>query len=75
MPRVFELLASNPAKLLGVDTGALVEGYEADIALVEPEAPWFVDRTRMEATADNTPFDRQGVQGRVRALFKGGVQI
>ena len=73
--RAFDLLARNPAKLVGVDAGALVAGYEADIALVEPDAPWFVDRTKMEATADNTPFDRQGVQGRVRALYKGGVKI
>ncbi|MFL0357461.1 dihydroorotase family protein [Erythrobacter sp. GH1-10] len=73
--RAFELLATNPARLLGVDAGALVEGHEADIALVDPDAPWFVDRTKMEATADNTPFDRQGVQGRVRVLYKGGVKI
>ena len=75
MTRAFELLATNPANLLGVEAGALVEGHEADIALIDPEAPWFVDRTKMEATASNTPFDRQGVQGRVRALFKGGVEI
>nr|WP_298925714.1 dihydroorotase [uncultured Erythrobacter sp.] len=73
--RAIELLASNPARLLGVDAGALIVGHEADIAVIDPDAPWFVDRTKMEATSDNTPFDRQGVQGRVQALFKGGVQI
>ncbi len=74
-PRAFELLSSKPAHLLNVDAGVLVEGHEADIALIDPDAPWFVDRSKMEATASNTPFDRQGVQGRVRALFKGGVRI
>ena len=73
--RAFELLAKNPAALLGVPAGALSVGLEADIALVDPEAPWIVDRAKMEATADNTPFDRQGAQGRVRALIKGGVMI
>ncbi|MEM7689051.1 MAG: dihydroorotase [Pseudomonadota bacterium] len=73
--RAFELLATNPANLLGVPAGALAVGLEADIALVDPDAPWIIDRTKMEATADNTPFDRQGAQGRVRALIKGGVQI
>ena len=29
----------------------------------------------MEASAGNTPFDGQPVQGRVTALFKGGVSI
>ena len=73
--RAFELLAKNPAALLGVPAGALSVGLEADIALVDPEAPWIVDSDKMEATADNTPFDRQGAQGRVRALIKGGVMI
>ncbi len=75
MPRAFELLAGTPAELLGVDAGALAAGYQADIAIVDPEAPWFVDRTKMAATADNTPFDRLGTQGGVSALIKGGVEI
>ncbi|QFT76935.1 dihydroorotase family protein [Erythrobacter sp. THAF29] len=73
--RAFDLLARNPAILLGVDAGMLVTGHEADIAIIDPDAPWFIDRTRMSATADNTPFDRHGVQGRVTALYKGGVRI
>lgn len=73
--RAFDLLARNPAQLLGVDAGMLVAGHEADVAIIDPEAPWFIDRTKMSATADNTPFDRQGVQGRVTALYKGGVKI
>lgn len=75
LSRAFELLATNPANLLGVSAGVLKEDHEADIALIDPEAPWFVDRTKMAATSDNTPFDRQGTQGRVRHLIKGGVQI
>lgn len=71
----FRLLAANPAQLLGVNAGAIEPGREADIAVIDPDAPWIVDRRMMEATADNTPFDRQGVQGRVKALIKGGVEI
>ena len=75
MARAFELLATNPARILGVEAGALAAGFEADVAIVDPEAPWIVDRAKMEATADNTPFDRQGAQGRVLALVKGGVKL
>ena len=75
LPRAFDLMARNPAHLLGVAAGALAPGLEADIAIVDPEAPWIIDRRKMAATADNTPFDRQGTQGRVTALFKGGVAI
>ncbi|NVE94830.1 dihydroorotase [Altererythrobacter lutimaris] len=73
--RAFDLLASNPAKLLGVEAGTLDVGMEADIALVDPEKPWIIDRRKMAATADNTPFDGQPTQGRVTALFKGGLGI
>ena len=73
--RAFELLSGNPAKLLGVEAGALEVGLEADIALIDPEKPWVIDRRKMAATADNTPFDGQPTQGRVSALFKGGVSI
>ena len=75
IPRIFTLLASNPAKLLGVPAGALAAGLEADLALIDPDQPWIIDRRKMEATADNTPFDRQGAQGRVLGLWKGGVRL
>ncbi|ANK11909.1 dihydroorotase [Erythrobacter neustonensis] len=75
LPRAFALLAANPARVLGVNAGILAAGAEADLALVDPQAPWIIDRRRMEATADNTPFDRHGTQGRVLGLWKGGVRI
>lgn len=73
--RAFALMATNPARLLGVQAGLLAIGMEADIALVDPDRPWIVDSARMAAAAGNTPFDKQPVQGRVTALFKGGKQI
>ncbi|WP_374530891.1 dihydroorotase family protein [Novosphingobium sp.] len=73
--RAFALLASNPAALLGVDAGTLAVGAQADIALVDPDRPWVVSSDKMAAAAGNTPFDKQGVQGRVTALYKGGVEV
>jgi dihydroorotase len=73
--RAFDLVAGAPARLLGVEAGELREGAEADLALVDPEKPWVVDSARMAASAGNTPFDRQPVEGRVTALWKGGVPV
>ncbi|MGZ3265605.1 MAG: dihydroorotase [Croceibacterium sp.] len=73
--RAFDLLARNPASLLGVEAGELRVGAEADLALVDPERPWVVDSAKMAASAGNTPCDRQPVEGRVIALWKGGVSI
>jgi dihydroorotase len=75
LPRAFDLLAAAPARLLGINAGVLAEGREADVALVDPEKPWVVSSERMAATAGNTPFDGQPTQGRVIALFKGGVAL
>ncbi len=75
LPRAFALLASNPAALLGVDAGRLEAGAQADIAVIDPVKPWIVDSDKMAAAAGNTPFDKQGVEGRVLHLFKGGMAI
>jgi dihydroorotase len=50
-------------------------GAEADIALIDPEKPWVVDSNKMAASAGNTPFDKQPVQGRVVGLWKGGAAV
>ncbi|WP_305098093.1 dihydroorotase [Croceibacterium aestuarii] len=75
MERAFDLLAGEPARLLGVAAGELKADCEADLALMDPERPWILDSAMMEATAGNTPFDKQPVQGRATALWKGGVRI
>ena len=75
MPRAFALAAGNPAHLLGVPAGRLETGLEADLVLVDPDKPWVISSTRMAASAGNTPFDGQPVQGRATALYKGGVAI
>lgn len=72
MNRVFELLSTNPAKILGVEAGQIAQGHEADLIVVDPDAPWQVDTRKMAASAGNTPFDKLPVQGRVRAIYKGG---
>ena len=75
LARAFALLAANPAAILGVEAGVLAVGMEADLALIDPLKPWIVDSDKMAASAGNTPFDKQGVEGRVVALFKGGKQV
>jgi len=73
--RLFDLLAANPAKLLGVDAGRLEPGTEADLILIDEGTPWQVDAKKMAAYAGNTPFDGMPVQGRATAIWKGGLRI
>ena len=73
--RLFDLLAANPARLLGLDAGRLEPGLDADLILIDEGAPWQVDAKKMAAYAGNTPFDGMPVQGRATALWKGGQRI
>lgn len=75
LPRLFELLSTNPSQILGLDGGSLERGAPADLILLDSEAPWRVDSGRMRAAAGNTPFDKLPVQGRVFRLWKGGREI
>jgi dihydroorotase len=75
LPRLFQLLSANPARLLGVEAGTLTPGAEADLILIDPERPWQIDTKRMAARAGNTPFDGLPVQGRVMGVWKGGRRV
>ncbi|HSX54946.1 MAG TPA: dihydroorotase [Sphingomonas sp.] len=75
LDRLFALIASNPAKLLGIEAGTLVPGMPADLVLIDPGAPWQISSDRMAGKAGNTPFDGLPVQGKAVRLFKGGAEI
>ena len=75
LARLFALVASNPAKLLGIEAGTLAPGMPADLVLIDPGAPWQISSDRMAGKAGNTPFDGLPVQGKAVRLFKGGAEI
>lgn len=75
LERLFALLAANPARVLGLDTGALAVGQPADLLLFDAAAPWRIDADTLPGEAGNTPFDGLPVQGRALRLWKGGREI
>jgi dihydroorotase len=75
LPRLFALLSATPARLIGVPGGTLTIGSEADLVLVDPDAPWRINADWMAASAGNTPFDGLPVQGKVLKTIKGGQPI
>ena len=68
---VLALLTSAPAAIFGLP-GGLIAGAPADLALIDPGAPWRIDADTGAASAGNTPFDGMAVQGRVVMTVKGG---
>jgi len=75
LPALFDRLARNPARVLGLDTGTLGAGMPADLMLFDEKAPWRIDGDASVASAGNTPFDGLPVQGRVLRLWKAGHEI
>jgi dihydroorotase len=70
--RLFQMLSTNPAKILGLDCGEIAVGKPADIILYSPDVPWIIDGDAFLAAAGNTPFDKMPTQGKVQVTIKGG---
>lgn len=74
--RIAQLLATNPAQRYGLTTkGALAEGLDADVALVDPDASWQVRAADSESTQDYTPFEGMKMTARVVHTFVRGQQV
>jgi len=72
LPRIVELLSSNPARILKVSGGALAEGAPADITILAPDLTVRVDARSFRSRSKNTPFDGWELRGGVAATIVGG---
>ncbi|WP_208347461.1 dihydroorotase [Pseudaestuariivita rosea] len=75
LPILWRALSLNPAKRLGLPAGRLNPGAPADLVLFDPDAPFVLDRFKLQSKSKNTPFDGQRMQGKVIATFVGGKQV
>ncbi len=65
-------MTCNPARLLGLSSGTLSVGTEADVAIFDPEATWTVDREKMVSKGKNTPWHGKQMTGQVTHTIKAG---
>ncbi|MCU4180427.1 dihydroorotase [Bosea sp. BH3] len=72
LPRLLAALSARPAALLGIGCGRLQPGAPADLILLDPEAPYVVDKRKLKSRAKNSPFDEARLEGIVQATFVGG---
>jgi dihydroorotase len=68
-------LSSKPADILGLEAGALTEGFSADICIFDPEKQWQVNDKNWLSAGKNTPFWGQLLKGRVTHTFQKGQLI
>ncbi|MEG6509746.1 dihydroorotase [Methyloligella sp. 2.7D] len=57
-------LTSNPAGILGLESGKLAIGAPADLVIFDPAVPWVVDAETLHSKSKNTPFDEARLEGR-----------
>ncbi|WP_416898562.1 MAG: dihydroorotase [Minwuia sp.] len=69
---VLACMTCNPARLLGLESGALEPGRPADLVVFDPAAPWIVDSKKFRSKSKNSPFDERPLQGHaVRTVVDG----
>ncbi|MEU4791211.1 dihydroorotase family protein [Micromonospora tulbaghiae] len=74
--RVAELTSWNPAQRFGLrNKGALLQGYDADICLVDPDSTWTVRAEDSESTQEYTPFEGFELTARVTDTFVRGQHV
>ncbi len=67
-----ERMSGAPARILGLEGGALKEGGVADIMLADLNEKYVIDSRKFVSKGKNTPFDGSEVYGRVKATIVDG---
>lgn len=75
LPTLWHALSLAPAKRLGLDAGRLAVGAPADLVLFDPDAPFIMDRFKLQSKSKNTPFDGARMQGKVHATYVAGCPV
>jgi len=71
--RVVELLATNPARILGLTgRGTLARGAHADVTIFDPKKKWTFDASQSLSKSRNTPFDGWSFTGQAVMTIVGG---
>jgi len=64
-PALVEKMCLSPAKILGIDKGTLGVGKEADIAIVDPDVEWTVEKDEFASQSGNCAFIGAKLKGKV----------
>ncbi|TCR66234.1 dihydroorotase [Bosea sp. BK604] len=75
LPALLGALSSRPAELLGLRCGRLAAGAPADLMLLDPDAPYVVDKRKLKSRAKNSPFDEARLQGLVQTTLVAGAVV
>jgi len=66
------LMSKNPMIMMGVNSGLLQVGYEANLVIVDENADVVVDASKFISMGKNTPFNGTKLKGKVIHTIKKG---
>ena len=72
LPELAAKMSANPARILGLEGGALEEGKCADVMLADLSEFYVIDSAEFVSKGKNTPFQGMTVQGRVKMTLVDG---
>ncbi|CEJ14717.1 Allantoinase [bacterium YEK0313] len=74
LDRVAAVTAGNPARIMGLGhvKGAIAPGLDADLALVDLDAVWTMERADVVSSAGYSIYEGETFKGRVRSAFVRG---
>ncbi len=70
-----KVLTCNPAKILNINAGNLSVGSNADIAIIDLNKPWVVEKEKLKSKSKNTAIEKRKMQGKVVRTFINGISV
>ncbi|MBT4989949.1 MAG: dihydroorotase [Rickettsiales bacterium] len=61
---VLALLTYKPSEVLKLNKGVIAKGADADLALIDFDHEWIIDREKFSSKSNNTPFHGRKVKGK-----------
>ena len=72
---IVKVLTCNPAKILNINAGNLSVGSNADIAIIDLNKPWVVEKEKLKSKSKNTAIEKRKMQGKVVRTFINGISV
>ena len=72
LPTLVDRMACAPARIFGLDGGALRKGAVADVTVFDPTEEWTVEPAAFLTKGRNTPYAGERLTGRARATIVDG---
>lgn len=70
---LIKIMATNPARLLGLNKGKIETGYEADFTLIDLDESYIYEEENIKSKSKNSLLIGKELFGKVKKVYKKGV--